>query len=390
MNLLKGIYMTSNIISGKPSLLKKMNRNSIIKLLIREKQMSRSELAKATRLALPSVMRLVDGLIADELLVDMGKGKSTGGRKPNLLTLNKDAMYFIGVEIALDTTVVLTNMLGEIVDVRRSGQMAFESPEAMLEQIVVYIDDLLKGKDVVDKVAGVGVGTPGTNFKYVRTVHHSILKGWESIDVQEWFSQKLPFKVVVDNIARTRTLSEMWFGKAKQLDDFVYVLVDQGVGCGIVSKGSIVRGADEVSGEFGHTVIELDGKPCYCGNEGCIEMYVSAGGIINSVLEGEGVIVASFEETKNYPIIQEKAGRYLGAGVANLINVLNPSAVILGGEVVHDNPVLIDAAIKTMESHIFSRNAMNTSLLISDAYRDDVALGSIALVFNHIFESKDF
>lgn len=390
--------MTSKIVTGNPELIKRINRNIIIKLIVKHGVISRSELSKITKLALPSVMRIVDGLIAENLVKEIGKGDSSGGRKPGLITLNNEALYIIGVEIAIKTFIVLTDLGGNILDKWESPQMAYVSPEEMLEKINENIERLIVA-NAIDrgKIAGIGIGTPGSNFKHIRDVENSILKGWERIDVKAWFEAKTDLPVFIDNVARTRTLSELWFGMGRKLKSFIYVFVDQGVGCGIVNNEVIYEGYRSVAGEFGHTIVEYGGRECYCGNHGCIEMYVSAGAITNEAVKALGISDEAFrfknviemEQEQKVREILEDSGKILAAGVANLINIFNPQAIVLGGIVPKESRCFAEAAIQAIDENVFSNNAMNTPVFISSIDQDRICIGSVALVINEIFKSVE-
>lgn len=364
---------------AQPGLLRKINRSLIVELIFKHKNMSRSDLAKTTGLALPSIMRLVDGLIEDGYIVDIGKGASSGGRKPSMLSLNKDKFYIIGIEIAVKTTVILTNLVGEIIEEWSSDEMPDTVPEALLCDVEKVIKEMLHHQELDSKdLLGIGIGTPGQNFKYVRDVGYSILSGWETTDVYAYFENKFDCTIIVDNVARTRTLAELWFGHGKRLDDFIYVFVDQGVGCGIVQDGIISNGYNGVAGEFGHHVIDYNGKPCYCGNQGCIEMYVSAGAISGAQDESN----LSFSEVVRNHKHLDQVGRILGVGVSNLVNIINPRAIVLGGVVPLTSDVIYNVAKETLENNIFSNYAAHTEIIRSQVTQS--GLGSIALVINSI------
>lgn len=380
--------MSSKSVSGRPALLKKINRNLILELLFKQKQISRAEISKVTGLALPSVMRLVDGLIKDGLIVDIGKGMSSGGRKPNLLALNDGYMYIIGVEIAVKTTIILTDFTGTIVDEWSSEEMVNSTPATILDQVLVHINRIIE-KHQLSKalIGGIGIGTPGTNFKFEREIPYSILKGWESMDVKGWFESRIDYPVFIENVARTRTLAELWFGYGKTYDDFIYVFVDQGVGCGIVSNNDIYKGHHHVAGEFGHHIIEMNGKPCYCGSHGCIEMYVSVGAIINQ-FQDKGFEVTTFSELLNLSDqdILSQTGEILGVGIANLINIHNPKAVIIGG-IVSTCDVIVSSAKKRIQKSIFSNYALETP--IHQGMVETEGIGSVALVIHQILDNLD-
>lgn len=381
------------VVTGKPALMKKINRNIVFKLIIKHGEISRSELSKITRLALPSIMRIVDGLLDEGLVVEVGKGESTGGRKPSLLTLNKTAMYFIGVEIAIKSTVVLTDLSGSVISSWTSDDLNKSTPEEILELIKVQIDEMLK-KHASIEIAGIGIGTPGKDFKHTKELDLAILKGWEETDVEGFFKVRYDYPIFVDNVARTRTLSELWFGQGKHYERFIYVLVDRGVGCGIVNNGVILKGANDSAGEFGHNVIQVGGKPCYCGNEGCLEMYVSAGAITRDIISRGGQMVDHFETIDDCKdkVVQSslrESMKYLGAGIGNLINTYNPEAVIIGGIVPMSSSVFREEIEGYIKKNIFKKEAVSTKVLISGQQLNEASLGSVALVINKIFESVE-
>lgn len=378
--------MTSNHSKARPGLLKKMNRNLIIQLIFKHKTISRAALAKETALALPSVMRLVDGLIKDGIVIDIGKGASSGGRRPNLLSLNKELCYIFGVEIAVKTTVVLTDMTGNIIETRHTKEMEDNTPENVLQWILDAMAKMKASYHIKDeKIAGVGLGTPGTNFKYIRGIEKTILPGWETIDVKAWFEKQVSFPVYVDNVARTRTLAEMWFGHGQHHQDFIYVLVDQGVGCGIVKENKIHEGSHNSAGEFGHHVIQYKGNPCYCGKSGCIEMYVSVGAILRHLNKEHFKDVLSDKEPLTINYLNE-VGEQLAIGISNLINIFNPKAVILGGIVPMKSDTIFNALKENLHNQIFSNDALETIILRGAIETDGI--GSIALVMNQLFKEQ--
>lgn len=389
------------IVSGRQQLIKELNRNLLIKLVVRYGQIGRAELAKLTGLSLPSVMRITEGLLADGLLQEIGKGASSGGRKPSLLTLKNDAWYSVGVEIALKTTVVLADLAGNILDRWDSGELAETAPEQMLENIDAVIWALLETHRIpMDRFAGIGIGTPGSNFKHLHAMELSILRGWEQTDVRGWFEARrrgAGYRILTENVARTRTLNELWFGLGRQYKSFLYVFADQGVGSCFVSGETLQTGHNGVAGEFGHTVIRPGGRPCYCGNAGCMEMYVSAGAITREARRlmgpAEGKLtfsqVLAASDRPEIRAVLEEAGVTLGYGLANLINLFNPRAVILGGEVPKASALVAETAMATAREAIFSRSAAETPMAVSTIPKAKDCLGSVALVINDLFKSVE-
>lgn len=392
--------VNSNVVTGKPALMKRINRNLIIKLIIKQGEISRSQLAKMTGLALPSVMRIVDSLVEEGLVEETRKGDSTGGRKPNLIRLNRDYKVIVGIEIAIQSSIVITDFGGAPLARWSSGQMAYMTPEVMLEMLLEQMQDMLSERNIEpEQVAGIGIGTPGMNFKYQNEVKRSILKGWEQIDVKSWFASRTPYSIVVDNVARTRTLSEQWFGLGREYKSFLYVFVDQGVGVGIMNNGVIYEGAMGAAGEFGHMSIDINGRPCYCGKKGCIEMYVSAGALTNEADQlgicagaSEAISFEAIIKRENEPEVRDifvRGGQVLAFGIANLINLYNPPVVILGGIVPKLSKALVEEVNLALEAFIFHNDACKTPVLLSALDNEQFCLGSIALVIDDCFKTVE-
>lgn len=385
------------IVTGKPGLIKEINRNIVIKLIIKHREISRSEIAKITKLSLPSVMRIIDGLIDENLVIELGKGNSSGGRKPNLIGLNKKAMYIIGVEIAISSKIVLTDLSGEIIDWEEFDNSNIDRPEDVLFKIKESIDKILvENKKEAKLISGIGIGTPGENFKYSSSVEMAIIKGWEDLDVLTWFENHYDYPVFVENVARTRTLSELWFGQGQNFKNFIYLFIDKGVGCGIVNNGTIYKGYNGVAGELGHTIIERGGHKCYCGNSGCLEMYVSAGAILNQFKKTDDKysdydfeMLVSNQNNPDAKKTIKSSGEIMAITTANLINIYNPEAIILGGIVPLKLKEFSNTVKYLVKSNIFNKNAMDTKIIESSLGLDKMSLGSIALVINNIFKSVE-
>lgn len=223
--------------SARPELLKYLNQELILRCIVKFDEISRTDISKETGLALPSVMRITEALIQKGVIVDIGQGVSTGGRKPTLLTMNKDYKYIVGVEIASRTMITLTDFAGNTIRSKWIDVRNVNIPEQSLNRMGIDILNMLKEDEIpINQVAAIGVGTPGKNFKHQQNIKGFMKKGWESVDVQKTLYERTNIPVIVDNVARTRTLSEIWFGVGKRQPSFLYVFIDWGVGMGIVSQ----------------------------------------------------------------------------------------------------------------------------------------------------------
>lgn len=363
--------------SGKPENLRQHNRYVILRYLTAEASLSQSALAKLSGLALPSVMRIVAELEAEGVVYSTGKGESTGGRKPQMVSINPQYRYLVGIELAMSVKIILTDFLGQVLYVWESDSLLTQSPEAVMSEVLRQVYLAMSSLGIRhEQVAGIGIGTPGSNFKLLNQMPRAIVQGWECFDVWAWMKGQTQLPVYVENVAKTNALAELWFGSAKSQSEFLYVYLDRGVGAVLYRNGEIQNGAHNASGEFGHMGIDPLGRPCYCGKRGCIEMYVSAGAILNR-LEADG------ESAK----VCEAVGLELGYGLSNLINVFNPQSIIMGGSVTRDYPEIIQAAIPIAQTFIFNNRAEGTPIQVSTFDASHSCIGSAALVQDQFFRS---
>lgn len=392
--------------SAKPELLKKINQEQILRQIVKSGEISRAELSRVTGLALPSVMRLVEPLIEKGVIKEVREGESTGGRKPNLLALNANYKWIIGVEITSKIIITLADFSGKVTEAFSFGTDYEDTPETVLYKIIKEIQNLLIRHDISpSRVAAIGVGTPGSDFKHKEVKKGFISKGWEVIDVKLIIEDALEIQTIVENVCRTRTLSEIWFGHGRFESDFLYAFIDWGVGIGIVKQGTLETGFNNVAGEFGHTSIDRNGRPCYCGKKGCIEMYASVGALVfepnqfNPLIEVERSKQFSESEyfewlvsLKERPEIQSKVAELsneLAFALANVINLMNPKMVVLGGVLPRLIPEITDYVKENIPDYIFHNLALSTPILLSEVNNENQCLGSIALVIQNELIERD-
>ena len=398
--------MKNKLSSAKPELLKKMNQEQILRQIVKSGEISRAELSRVTGLALPSVMRLVEPLIEKGVIKEVREGESTGGRKPNLIALNAQYKWIIGVEITSKIIITLADFSGKVAEAFSFGMNYEDTPEMVLDQIIKEIRTLLSRHDILpSQVAAIGVGTPGSDFKHKEEKKGFISKGWEIIDVKSVLEHALEIRTIVENVCRTRTLSEIWFGHGRNESDFLYAFIDWGVGIGIVKQGTLEIGYNQVAGEFGHTSIDRNGRPCYCGKKGCIEMYASVGAL---VIETSQFYTADEDEDakhmteseyfewlvlhKERPEIMSEIAELSNAlafALANVINLMNPKMVVLGGVLPRLIPEIVDNIKAIIPEYIFHNLAITTPILQSDVNNENECLGSIALVIQNELIERD-
>lgn len=387
--------MASKKTTGNAKLMREINQGLVLELIKQQGPISRTAIAKRLNLALPTVMRIVDQLLNEGLIIAEGLGDSSGGRPPVLFNINPQSRYLIGVDVKRRLTVILADLMGNKLHREEALTESIAEPAGVIEQISEMVKGIIAKTGVdVEKIAGIGIGTPGMNSKSGSLIESSAFYGWHHVDIQGLLKGKFSFPVVVENVAKAGALGELWLGKGMGFSNFIYVFADFGVGSGIVVNGQLYRGMTGDAGEFGHTVVEIvDGRQCYCGNSGCLEMYTSIPAILKEAEEVLGQSGVKFQDlveeahSGSDPVIEifRRAGKYLGIGLANLINLYNPEAIILGGEISLFCPWYVESAREHAKKLIFSKRAQKVQILTTGIHEDAGAMGAVALVMNKIF-----
>ncbi len=380
-------------------MMRKINVDLIVNLIMEVQHISRSEIAKKLGLALPTVMRIVDILIAKGIIVEVGQGDSTGGRKPTMLEMNEHHNYYVGVCIQRKLKVVLANAVGRIIS-RYESVFNYQNMNAsVFDQIAAGIGSVIDTAGIrIDDNCFIGMGIPGSNFKHTDMVKQYPFAKWATFDMNTWINEApLPYPFICENIPKLGAMAELRFGGGRNVSSFIYIYADFGIGASLVVDGELYMGADGVAGEFGHMIVEHDGIECYCGNRGCVEMYSSSLAIlarvrnameqshfsVNGITDVDEVqfpdtIEALNQGNPKVESIFRDAGYYLGIGMANLINLFNPRMIIIGGEL-SDCSCYVQAAQTEALNHIFLHKAEHVMITTSKLGRDDLLKGAIAL-----------
>jgi predicted NBD/HSP70 family sugar kinase len=333
--------------------LRRTNRSAVLRKLYFDGPLSRQELAPATGLSSGSISNVVAELTADGLLEEAGSVDSDGGRPRTLLRVARRSAYLIGVDVGE------TRVRVELFDLALTELARAERPLADhgydIERVVGHISsalaDVLRDADVAaHRLLGVGVGVPGIVDRSSPggAVVHGQTVGWDAVPLESLLrsSGGLPPEVplFIDNGAKTLGQAEVWFGAGRGARHAVIALIGSGVGACIITDGGLYGGAHSSAGEWGHTTLQVRGRRCRCGALGCLEAYVSAEAVLERWAEIGGDVSDDDEETalatllaradagdeKAIALLDETA-EYLGAGIADLVNLFNPERIIISG-----------------------------------------------------------
>jgi predicted NBD/HSP70 family sugar kinase len=342
------------------------NIKLIINLLFNKRELTKQEIAKETGLSIPTVINITNELIEEGLLEESGVGQSSGGRKPIIITFNPNSKYSFGVEInSKYIRIILINLDANILEdeVIRFND-AFKLNENNITNIFDEICKIIKvislKRSIKDSsILGVGFSLPGTVNEeklFLELAPNLYVKNLDFHYIEE----KLNMKVYVENEANSAALAELRLGIAKDMRNLVYISIREGVGTGIVVSGYLYKGKNKRAGEFGHMTVEKDGRLCTCGKKGCWEVYTSSEVILeeyNKISENK---VNSFEDFfKLIDTVDENAVKalnqyldYLAIGIHNIILIMDPHYIVLGGDISEYDKYLIDP----LKNRIFQNN----------------------------------
>lgn len=396
--------MSLKLRRGNRELIKDLNRSLVVEQIRQNGPISRTDISKRTELGLSTITNIVDTLLEDSIVEEVGSGISNGGRKPVLLKLNGKHGVVICIKIEPAQVVLAVSDL----DIKLSRQKYLPlskeiSNQQFLTLLIKQIGIVLDSFEKEQLLYGIGIAISGLIDRSKKKLVHSPILGWRHVDFRELEAHfKAP--VYVDNDANVFTLAHMWSGVGQAYSHFIGVTLGEGIGAGIVIDNKLYRGNIGGAGELGHTVIQREGILCHCGQRGCLEMYASDNYLIKEVLERNShqltssiglsnsnsideIYAAAQKDDKTIQQLLVKQGENLGQGLKNLVNLLNPAAIILGGTGIRGMPYVGEGIHKQLDSHFFSGQDNALNVHVSDLGNDAWLIGSCALVLDDVFKA---
>ncbi len=376
--------------------LRRRNRSTLLSTLFFDGPLSRHELGGHTGLSAATVSNVTAEMIDDGLVVEAGLVESDGGRPRVLLRVNPSYGNVVGIDVGetgvrmelfdLSMTPLATvdrPLAGPRPDVRVVGEIVAEGFGTLLAAAGVAEETLL----------GVGIGVPGTVEQGDTVRVHAQTIGWDGVPLAELVrAQGIGVPVFVENGAKTQGLAEMWFGAGRGARHAVIALIGSGIGATVITDGTTYRGSTSSAGEWGHTTLSYGGRRCRCGALGCLEAYVGAEGILDRYRRARGgrAIPRADEQSQldflldartdtATAVIAETVG-YLGAGIANLVNLFNPERIVLGGWAgVALGTRLLDDIRAATAANALRHAYEQTSIVLCELGPDAVAVGAATL-----------
>jgi predicted NBD/HSP70 family sugar kinase len=405
---------SNNLLGSNINLVKSHNIRAILLSLLQDGPISRVELAEKLSLSNTTITNLMSelldqGIILEEQVETPEKRRSVG-RPRRMLQLVPSARYAVGVHIGVGIfRVAITNLFADIINGEIAKFDLNTPPDVVIKDIVRLIELTIQKSNIErEKVIGIGVGASGlVNYEEGINVLAPRL-GWENVPIQHLMEIQLDLPVCVDNNVRTMALAEAFFGDGQGVGVLAFVYGRIGVGSGIVVNGQVFRGSGAGAGEIGHTtIIPQGGETCSCGNTGCLETLLSepvwirhaeklAASHPDSILatylkrgDERSPIDQIFSAATDGDEIAQQfiADRscYLGIALANLVNVLNPELIILGGMFAQGSDLILPIAEARMREAAFAGLGEKVTLEVTSFGWRAGVIGAAALALTTFF-----
>jgi predicted NBD/HSP70 family sugar kinase len=378
-----------------------INRHIALNLIREHQPISRADLARGMRMTRGVVSVLVQELIAQGLIYEGATGEAARGRKPTFLHIRTHDRLVVAVDVRFTRTFL---MLCDFSGV----QLAIESFETVVpigefvKDLAVRIRKLLRRQGLGFTCEGIGLVVPGMVDQRTGKILNAPALGWRDVDIRTKLAAATGLPVHIENSGRASALAQLWLtrGETSGGHNFVYISVSDGVGVGVVVNGELLRGRDHIAGEFGHMPLNLDGPRCVCGNNGCWEAYTSNLATLSRYfgwnLSKHSPKHLKDVERSSFTVVDliacarrgdSKAvaavlatGRFLGLGIATIINLVNPDCIYLAGEIITAWDLIEDTVREAISERSLTEAASHTPLRVTSTEEYPRLRGAAALI----------
>ncbi len=379
----------NHVLKDLPSAMKKAthqqtkqhNRDLALRTIFAHESISRAEVARVTNLTRTTVSEVVNGLLSEGLVEEVGRGESIGGKTPILLSIVADSRYLIGLNLAQDKFVgAVVNLRGEIKEIVEAP-VHDDNGEKALEIVFKLLDQLIRKK--LRPIVGIGVGAPGLVNTREGIVVNAVNLAWQDLPLGQLLEKKYKLPVSVLNDSQATAIGEYVYGGDHVPDkNLIVVNVKHGIGAGILINGRLFQGDGGGAGEIGHVVVQENGELCRCGKQGCLETVASARAVVQKMnMASLEDAISSFQAGNSKAVsVVGKAGHYLGATLANLIGTLNIQKIVLTGDMTRFGDAWLQEVRAAMQTGALSRMAEGTQLSIGTLDYRACILGASAFL----------
>ena len=384
---------------------KEINRQIVLNLVREYQPISRADLARRMGVARGIVTPLVNELIEAGLLVEGATGASPRGRKPTLLHVRAHDRLAVAVDVRLsETQLMLSDFSGRSLATELLPTP--ETPQELVEALATRIRRLLEAHEAAGACQGIGLVVPGMVDRATGKLVNAPTLGWRNVELRGALEEAVGIPVHIERDAVACALAQMWMAQGAAVegaDSFAYVTFSDGVGAGLVMGGHVVRGHRDAAGEFGHIPLSLDGPACLCGSRGCWEAYTSNPAVVARYLGRELATRDSYAQVRESRLTVtdviararagdavartalEGTGRYIGLGLAAIVNALNPARIVVGGEIASAWEIIRPSVQEALAERTLTQGTAATPVIPEPHDAQTRLRGAAALVVAPVF-----
>lgn len=399
--------MQKNLNSSR---MKKHNMKLVLNCIRQHGSISRKQVAKNIGLTSATVTNIVNHFIDHKYVLEIGEVESGPGRKPIMLKLNPTIGYIVGMELnTSDIITVLVDFDGNVVQANNREININEGRKKVIDYLVEEFEKIIQDNHVQkEKILGLGFVSAGPyNQKDGIMINPPNFPGWVNVPIRDILKQRTGVEVVFERESTAAALGEYWFGHASGVQSLFFTNVyNIGLGGGLVINGDIYHGFKDGAGEIGHMVVDIDGAPCACGSNGCLEVMADGEAAIKNTSKKYKVRgtnprdlgIGSFDDMNLDTVVAlakqgeqiamesiKTCARYLGIALGNIVTMFSPEMIILGGDFVDKSDLFIKETIAQIRLRPYPQHIDQVKVLTSKLGRLKCAMGGVALIYERMF-----
>lgn len=382
----------------------RLNRVLVLDLLRRRQCCSRADLVKASKLKRATITNIIGEFIDLGLVVETEILSGENGHRSIGLRINGRRYQVVGVMVTRTSySLIRVGLSGEVYDFQNYRISHNASAEATVQQIKVSIQRMIQANRE-SRIMAIGVAIPGPYCQQKGSaIFVTNLAGWDGFPIGSKLQAEIDIPVFLENDANAAAYAQYWYSSHEEHNqDLAYIVAGQGIGCGLLMNGELVKGAMGIAGELGHTSICFNGPRCECGNRGCLELYCSVlalekrirarlqkgeksclsldftpDALKDALQQGDAVV------TEEYRLNCE----YLAAGIVNLVNQFNPSCIVIGDQLAEFSPPLLLRIVKEqLKERLRPAIWEGLCVEISRLAYNPIAMGAAAIAASQVLE----
>ncbi|MCH4208772.1 ROK family transcriptional regulator [Bifidobacterium sp.] len=369
------------------------NRSRILHYLYHNGVCSRAQIAKALRLTPAAITKITARLIDAGIIAETGDIEGAKNRRSIGLKLDDARFHLLGVKFARSLVQIgVFDLAGSPIGLHELPTVS----ESTIPDTIRLIHTMLASLLASDPgIVAIGMAVPGPYLRVAgRTAVVSSMRGWRYVNFPREFVHAFDVPVFIEQDARAGALAQYLFDKRNTCENLAYYLLGEGVGLGVIDNGRLINGALGTATEIGHVSIDINGRPCECGNVGCLERYCSAV-VIHEAIVSRGLVPNAKELTHSEAcralfaladsgdgrakLLVEEIGHYAGFGCVTIFNAYNPERIVIGDIVAQGGQPLLQAIREVVDSHVLPELREATTISISNLRSDSAVCGAAAV-----------